>query len=188
MTVIDYRVATAPRGNRRSTVSSQREFIAPLVDELHSSLASLRDATTASAAAQHEVERMAWLVAILGAVNAEPRGHKDSLDLRAVVRDAAAHVGLPAVVDAPEGPPYQADQERIRFAVEVAMESITGAEDASVRMFAPGLVVLEASLAVMDDDRRRWLMRTARRLLEAEGCTFRLRTSKAGLRLELSFF
>lgn len=193
MTVTDYEVAVPTRGHRRPTVSSQREFVVPLVDELQSSIASLRDAAGRAEdgldGAIRQVERMAWLVDILGAISADVRERPHvSVDLRAAVRDAAAGAGLHVSVDVPGNTRFLADPDRLRIALKLLMGAAAGAEPASARMFVPGLLVVEAPNSMLEDERRCWEVRTARRLLEAEGCQFRLRASKTGVRIDVAFW
>ncbi|HYH51764.1 MAG TPA: hypothetical protein VEG38_19645 [Acidimicrobiia bacterium] len=193
---IDEAVCYAPP-KRRLTTGSHAEFVGALVHEFRSALASLKGAsellarrrtdlddavvTELSGVIDRQAARVAWLVRVLEAVDGDGSNRRVELVHGAtVVHDAAAatEVSLSVAPGAErDSDVFRGDPERVRLGLEILFEALGspgGVPEAS--MAAAGCVSVVALALDLEEQQRRFALRSAFRVLDMEGCQLRVRT------------
>ena len=171
----------APR--RRLTTGSHAEFVGALVHEFRSSLASLKGASDLAA-------RVAWLVRLLEAVDGDGSTRRmEQVHGPTVTRQAAAgrdvSLEIPTAVDR-DGYVFPGDPERVRLGLEILFEALAS-QDGAVTGGMPvaGILNLVAPALDLDQQQRRFAMRSAFRVLDMEGCQLRVRSTGDETRVEV---
>ena len=182
---------------RRLTTGSHAEFVGALVHEFRSALASLKGASELLARRRTDLEetvladlsgvidrqaaRVAWLVRVLEAVDGDGSNRRvEPVHGATVVHQAAAAAGVPlSLVPAAEAESdgFRGDPERVRLGLEILFEALcspVGVPEAS--MAAAGCVTVIAPALDLDEQQRRFALRSAFRVLDMEGCQLRVRT------------
>ncbi len=194
----------APR--RRMTTSAHAEFVGALVREFRSSLASLKGASELLAARRRDLDegvlgelsavidrqagRVAWLVRLLEAVDGDGTSRRvEEVHGPTVARQAAAGGGvaleIPASVERDEEA-FTGDPERVRLGLEILFEALTPMTGtASARMPVSGFLTVVAPALDLDEQQRRFALRSAFRVLDMEGCQLRVRRTGAETRAEV---
>jgi hypothetical protein len=205
--VADEAVAyAAPR--RRLTTGSHAEFVGALVHEFKGSLASLKGASELLARRRHELDedvlgdlsavidrqaaRVAWLVRLLEAVDGDGSSRRlEDVHSPTVVRQAAA--GCDVTLDmAPgaerDGDLFRGDPERVRLGLEILFEALSpalGVGVTRVRMPVTGFLTVVAPALDLEEQQRRFALRSAFRVLDMEGCQLRVRSAGGETRAEV---
>lgn len=182
---------------RRLTTGSHHEFVGALVREFRSALASLKGASELlarrsgdldadvqadlSAVIDRQAARVTWLVRLLEAVDGDGSSRRvEPVHGATVARQAAAatdvvlHVAPGAERDRDV---FTGDPERVRLALEIlfgALCSPAGVPKAA--MPSSGYVNVVAPALDLDEQQRRFALRSAFRVLDMEGCQLRIRT------------
>jgi signal transduction histidine kinase len=201
--VVDY---APPR--RRLTTGSHGEFVGALVHEFNGALASLKGASELlarrrsdldegvladlSALIDRQAGRVAWLVRLLDAVDGDGSSRRVELVHGATVAgQAAAATDVPLVVAAVaerDSETFSGDPERVRLALEIlfeALQSPLGAPAASIQ--AAGCLTIVTQALDLEEQQRRFALRSAFRVLDMEGCQLRVRTVGDETRAEVRF-
>jgi hypothetical protein len=189
---------TPPR--RRLTTGSHAEFVGALVNEFRGALASLKGASELMARRRHELDesvladlsividrqagRVAWLVRLLEAVDGDSSSRRvEAVHGPTVARQAASSTGVDLEIgpgaDQP-GDVFAGDPERVRLGLEILFEGLwapSGANGApSVVMPVGGFLSVVAPALDLDEQQRRFALRSAFRVLDMEGCPLRVRS------------
>jgi len=198
---VDY---SPPR--RRLTTGSHAEFVGALVHEFRGALASLKGASELLSRRRDELDeavladlsvvvdrqaaRVAWLVRLLEAVDGDGSSRRvEPVHGATVARQAA--VATDVALDVAQGAErdnevFRGDPERVRLGLEILFEALgspAGAPSAS--MPVPGAVVVVAPALDLDEQQRRFALRSAFRVLDMEGCQLRVRTAGDETRAEV---
>lgn len=197
---------------RRLTTGSHAEFVGAIVREFRSSLASLKGASDLlagmtsrpengrpldqgvlgdlSVVINRQAARVDWLVRLLEAVDGDSGSRRvEEVHGPTVARQAGVGcdvlVEIPASVDRDEHV-FSADPERVRLGLEILFEALTptGAS-ASARMPVSGFMTIVAPALDLDEQQRRFALRSAFRVLDMEGCQLRVRRSGNETRAEV---
>ena len=183
---------------RRLTTGSHAEFVGALVHEFRGTLASLKGASELlarrrnqldeavladlSAVIERQAARVAWLVRLLEAVDGDGSSRRvEPVHGATVARQAAAATGVVLQV-APgaerDRDVFSGDPERVRLALEILFEALCapGGGAPAATMPSPGLVNVVAPALDLDEQQRRFALRSAFRVLDMEGCQLRVRT------------
>jgi hypothetical protein len=193
---VDETVAFVPP-RRRLTTGSHAEFVGALVHEFRGSLASLKGASELLARRRHDLDeavlgdltsvidqqaaRVAWLVRLLEAVDGDGSTRRvEAVHGPTVTRQAAAAGDLSLEI-APEadrhGDVFPGDPERVRLGLEILFGALCSpAGPASARMPVAGFLTVVAPALDLDEQQRRFALRSAFRVLDMEGCQLRLRS------------
>jgi hypothetical protein len=185
----------APR--RRLSTGSHAEFVGALVHEFRGSLAALKGASELiirrrpdldeavlgdlSLVIDRQASRVAWLVRLLEAVDGDGSSRRvESVHSPTVARQAAAATGLrldmPAGVER-NGDAFPGDPERVRLGLEILFEALASPTGAPVaRMPVAGFLTVVAPALDLDEQQRRFALRSAFRVLDTEGCQLRVRS------------
>ncbi|MDQ1567668.1 MAG: hypothetical protein QOF96_2548 [Actinomycetota bacterium] len=194
----------APR--RRLTTGSHAEFVGALVREFRGSLASLKGASELlarrssdldeavladlSAIVDGQAARVAWLVRVLEAVDGDGSTRREeSVHGPTVARQAAAATGLrleiPPGVDR-DGNVFPGDPERVRLGLEILFEALDStAGRPTARMPVAAFLTVVAPALDLDEQQRRFALRSAFRVLDMEGCQLRVRRLGDETRVEV---
>lgn len=190
--IVDY---APPR--RRLTTGSHAEFVGALVHEFRSALASLKGASELlarrsgdldadvqadlSTVIDRQAARVTWLVRLLEAVDGDGSSRRvEPVHGATVARQAAAatdvvlHVAAGAERDRDV---FTGDPERVRLALEILFEALcspVGVPKAA--MPSSGYLNVVAPALDLDEQQRRFALRSAFRVLDMEGCQLRIRT------------
>jgi len=198
-------VAYAPP-RRRLTTGSHAEFVGALVHEFRGSLASLKGASELLARRRHELDegvlgdlstvidrqagRVAWLVRLLEAVDGDGSSRRvEDVHGATVARQAAAayDVALEVITGADrDADVFAGDPERVRLGLEILFEALCppgGA--ATARMPVAGYLTVVTPALDLDEQQRRFALRSAFRVLDMEGCALRVRTIGGETRAEV---
>jgi hypothetical protein len=184
----------APR--RRLTTGSHAEFVGALIHEFRGSLASLKGASELLARRRHDLDeavlgdltvvvdrqaaRVAWLVRLLEAVDGDGSSRRiEDVHGATVARQAAAASDLRLDVTAGadrDSDVFPGDPERVRLGLEILFEALSPPGAAtSARMPVPGFLTVVAPALDLDEQQRRFALRSAFRVLDMEGCQLRVR-------------
>ena len=196
---------------RRLTTGSHAEFVGALVREFRSSLASLKGAsellarTTSRAPGRpldetvlgdlsvvvtRQAARVDWLVRLLEAVDGDSGSRRvEEVHGPTVARQAGAGcdvaLEIPASVDRDENV-FSADPERVRLGLEILFEALTPTGGStSARMPVSGFMTIVAPALDLDEQQRRFALRSAFRVLDMEGCQLRVRRTGNETRAEV---
>ena len=188
-------VAFAPP-RRRLTTGSHAEFVGALVQQFRGSLASLKGASELLARRRHDLDeavladlstvidrqaaRVAWLVRLLEAVDGDSSTRRvENVHGPTVARQAAAgcDVDLAIATGADrDGDVFPGDPERVRLGLEILFEALSSpAGAATARMPVAGFLTVAAPTLDLDEQQRRFALRSAFRVLDMEGCQLRVR-------------
>ena len=194
---------------RRLTTGSHAEFVGALVHEFRGSLASLKGASELLARRRHDLDemvlgdlsavidrqagRVAWLVRLLEAVDGDASTRRvEDVHSPTVVRQAAAgcDVTLEMARGADrDGDAFPGDPERVRLGLEILFEALSppaGTGTAVARMPVAGFLTVVATPALdLEEQQRRFAMRSAFRVLDMEGCQLRVRSFGGETRAEV---
>lgn len=191
---------------RRLTTGSHAEFVGALVREFRGSLASLKGASELLARRRHELDeavladlstvidrqttRVAWLVRLLEAVDGDGSSRRvEEVHAPTVARQAAAGgtVALdiaPAVARTDDV--FPGDPERVRLGLEILFEALSTPDTpATARMPVPGVLTMVAPACDLEEQQRRFALRSAFRVLDMEGCQLRVRNTPTETRAEI---
>lgn len=190
--IVDY---APPR--RRLTTGSHAEFVGALVHEFRGALASLKGASELLARRRTDLDeavlgdlsvvidrqaaRVAWLVRLLEAVDGDGSSRRvEPVHGATVARQAAAatdvvlHVAEGAERD---GDVFTGDPERVRLGLEILFEALCSpAGVPAASMPSIGCVIVVAPALNLDEQQRRFALRSAFRVLDMENCQLRVRT------------
>jgi hypothetical protein len=191
---------------RRLTTGAHAEFVGALVREFRGSLASLKGASELLARRSRELDeavradlssvidrqatRVAWLVRLLEAVDGDNSTRRvEQVHGPTVARQAAAGCDLdleiPPAVDR-DGEVFAGDPERVRLGLEILFEALLSQAGAVTgRMPAPGILTLLAPALDLDEQQRRFALRSAFRVLDMEACQLRVRRTGGETRVEV---
>jgi hypothetical protein len=194
----------APR--RRLTTGSHAEFVGALVHEFRGSLASLKGASELLARRRQDLDeavvgdlsfvidrqaaRVAWLVRLLEAVDGDGSSRRiEDVHGATVARQAAAASKLSLDIAAGadrDGEVFAGDPERVRLALEILFEALASPDGAtSARMPVAGFLTVVAPALDLEEQQRRFALRSAFRVLDMEGCQLRVRTIADETRAEV---
>jgi hypothetical protein len=182
---------------RRLTTGSHHEFVGALVHEFRSALASLKGASELlarrrgdldadvladlTAVIDRQAARVAWLVRLLEAVDGDGSSRRvEPVHGATVARQAAAATDVVLQV-APgaerDREVFTGDPERVRLALEILFEALCSpAGVPKAAMPSSGCVNLVAPALDLDEQQRRFALRSAFRVFDMEGCQLRIRT------------
>lgn len=202
---LDEPVSYAPP-RRRLTTGSHAEFVGALVHEFNSALASLQGASELLARRRHELDevvladlsgiidsqaaRVAWLVRVLEAVDGDGSSRRTEPVHGATVARQAA-VAHDMVIDIArdaerDDDTFVGDPERVRLGLEILFEALRSpAGPVTVSMTAGGYVSAVAPALDLDEQQRRFALRSAFRVLDMEGCQLRVRSTSDETRVEV---
>lgn len=191
---------------RRLTTGSHAEFVGALVREFRSSLASLKGASELLAARRADLDevvlgelstvidrqagRVAWLVRLLEAVDGDGASRRvEDVHGPTVARQSAAGSGvaleIPSSVERDEEV-FAGDPERVRLGLEILFEALTPVTGAAAaRMPVSGFLTVVAPALDLDEQQRRFALRSAFRVLDMEGCQLRVRRTGDETRAEI---
>ena len=198
---------------RRLTTGSHAEFVAALVREFRSSLASLKGASDRLArmtsgapgnartpdeavfgdlatVIDRQAARVDWLVRLLEAVDGDS-GSRQVEDVHAPTVARQAGAGCDVVLEIPAGVDrdedvFPGDPERVRLGLEILFEALTpSGGSASARMPVSGFMTIVAPALDLDEQQRRFALRSAFRVLDMEGCQLRVRSTGDETRAEV---
>jgi hypothetical protein len=193
---IEEAVCYAPP-KRRLTTGSHAEFVGALVHEFRSALASLKGASELLARRRADLDeavladlsgvidrqaaRVAWLVRLLEAVDGDGANRRvEPVHGATVARQAAAATDVAlSVVPAAErdAEVFRGDPERVRLGLEILFEALRSPDAVpEASMAASGYVTVLAPALDLDEQQRRFALRSAFRVLDMEGCQLRVRT------------
>jgi hypothetical protein len=202
---LDEVVSYAPP-RRRLTTGSHAEFVGALVHEFKGALASLQGASDLlahrrpdlgeavladlSGVIDRQAARVAWLVRVLEAVDGDGSSRRiEPVHGATVARQAAAAHDI--VVDIARGAErdddtFLGDPERVRLGLEILFEALYSPEGSvTVAMAAGGYVTAVAPVLDLDEQQRRFALRSAFRVLDMEGCQLRVRSAGDETRVEV---
>ncbi len=191
---------------RRLTTGSHGEFVVALVHEFRGALASLKGASDLlarrrddldeavlvdlSAVIDRQAARVAWLVRLLEAVDGDGSNRRvEPVHGVTVVRQAAAAndtvlevaPGVDRVDDT-----FPGDPERVRLGLEILFEALCSPAGApAARMPVGGMVTVAAPFLDLEEQQRRFALRSAFRVLDMEGCQLRIRSLGGETRAEV---
>lgn len=191
---------------RRLTTGSHAEFVGALVNEFRSSLASLKGASELLARRRQDLDeavladlssvidrqaaRVTWLVRLLEAVDGDGSTRRvEQVHGPTVARQAAAGCDLeleilPAVDR--DGEVFPGDPERVRLGLEILFGALSSQDGVVTgRMPAPGILTLVTPVLDLEEQQRRFALRSAFRVLDMEGCQLRVRSSSGETRAEV---
>jgi signal transduction histidine kinase len=191
---------------RRLTTGSHAEFVGALVHEFRGALASLKGASELLAVRRGDLDepvladlsdvidrqaaRVTWLVRLLEAVDGDGSTRRvESVHGVTVVRQAAAATDVVLEVAAAAGhgsDVFAADPARVRLGLEILFEGLcspAGVPEAS--MVLPRCVTVVAPALDLEEQQRRFALRSAFRVLDMEGCQLRVRTGGDETRAEV---
>ena len=191
---------------RRLTTGSHAEFVGALVQEFRSSLASLKGASELLARRRlaldeavladltcvidRQATRVAWLVRLLEAVDGDGSTRRvEHVHGPTVARQAAAgcrlELEIPAAVDR-DGEVFPGDPERVRLGLEILFEALMSQDGVVTgRMPASGILTLVTPALDLEEQQRRFALRSAFRVLDMEGCQLRVRSIGGETRAEV---
>jgi hypothetical protein len=198
---------------RRLTTGSHAEFVGAIVREFRSSLVQLKGASellarmTSRAAGtarpldegvlgdlstviNRQTARVDWLVRLLEAVDGDSGSRRvEEVHGPTVARQAGTGcdvvLEIPASVERDEDV-FTADPERVRLGLEILFEALTPTGgSASARMPVSGFMTIVAPALDLDEQQRRFALRSAFRVLDMEGCQLRVRRSGNETRAEV---
>jgi hypothetical protein len=191
---------------RRLTTGSHAEFVGALVREFRGSLASLKGASELLARGRSDLDeavladlgdiidgqatRVAWLVRLLEAVDGDGSTRRvESVHGPTVARQAAVATGLrmdiPSGVDR-DSDVFAGDPERVRLGLEILFEALDSpAGPSTARMPVAGFLTVVAPALDLDEQQRRFALRSAFRVLDMEGCQLRVRSLDDETRVEV---
>jgi hypothetical protein len=185
----------APR--RRLTTGSHAEFVGALVHEFNGALASLKGASDLLARRRPDLDeavladltnvidrqaaRLAWLVRLLEAVDGDSSTRRvEDVHGATVARQAASASKLTvdiAVGAERDGELFPGDPERVRLGLEILFEALAAPGGATAaRMPVAGFLSVVAPALDLEEQQRRFALRSAFRVLDMEGCQLRVRT------------
>lgn len=194
----------APR--RRLTTGSHAEFVGALVHEFNGSLASLKGASELLARRRQDLDeavlsdlsividrqaaRVAWLVRLLEAVDGDGSSRRvEEVHGATVARQAAAATKLRLDIAAGadrDSEVFLGDPERVRLALEILIEALVSPGGAtSARMPVAGFLTVVAPALDLEEQQRRFALRSAFRVLDMEGCQLRVRSMGGETRAEV---
>jgi len=168
---------------RRLNTGAHAEFVGALVHEFRSSLASLKGASELAA-------RVAWLVQLLEAVDGDASTRRvEQVHGPTVARQAAAasdlSLEIPPGVER-DGFVFPADPERVRLGLEILFQAVASqAGTVTGRMPVSGFLTLVAPALDLDEQQRRFALRSSFRVLDMEGCQLRVRSAGGETRVEV---
>ena len=201
--IVDY---APPR--RRLTTGSHAEFVGALVHEFRSALASLKGASELLARRRDDLDddvaadlstvidrqaaRVTWLVRLLEAVDGDGSSRRvEPVHGATVARQAAAatEVVLEVAPDAErDRAVFSGDPERVRLALEILFEALCSpAGVPRAAMPSSGWLNVVAPALDLDEQQRRFALRSAFRVFDMEGCQLRIRTVGHETRAEVRF-
>jgi signal transduction histidine kinase len=204
---IDECVSYAPP-RRRLTTGSHAEFVGALVHEFRGALASLKGASELLAVRRSDLDeavladlsgvidrqaaRVTWLVRLLEAVDGDGSTRRvEPVHSATVVRQAAAATDVVLEVAAAaerDARVFPGDPERVRLGLEILFEALgSPAAVPSASMAMAGCVTVVAPALDLEEQQRRFALRSAFRVLDMEGCQLRLRTTGDETRAEVRF-
>jgi hypothetical protein len=182
---------------RRLSTGSHAEFVGALVHEFRGSLASLKGARALLARRRHDLDeavladltavidrraaRVAWLVRLLEAVDGDGSTRRvEAVHGPTVTRQSAAATDMRLEM-APgadrDGDAFPADPERVRLGLELLFEALSSPIGAPcARMPVAGFLTVVAPALDLDEQQRRFALRSAFRVLDMEGCQLRVRS------------
>jgi signal transduction histidine kinase len=193
------RLAAVPfaQPRRRLSTGSHAEFVGALVHEFRGSLASLKGASELMARRRHDLDdavladltavidrqaaRVAWLVRLLEAVDGDGSSRRvEAVHGPTVTRQAAAAIAM-VLEMAPgadrDGDVFPGDPERVRLGLEILFEALCSPAGAPcARMPVAGFLTVVAPTLDLDEQQRRFALRSAFRVLDMEGCQLRVRS------------
>jgi len=198
-------VAFAPP-RRRLTTGSHAEFVGALVHEFRGSLGSLKGASELLVRRRHDLDedvvadlgtvidrqgaRVAWLVRLLEAVDGDVSTRRvENVHGPTVALQAAAGCDVDLNI-APgadrDGDVFPGDPERVRLGLEILFEALSSPAGAvSAGIPVAGVLTVAAPALDLDEQQRRFALRSAFRVLDMEGCQLRVRTLGDGIRAEV---
>lgn len=200
---------------RRLTTGAHAEFVGALVHEFRSSLASLKGASELlaryaageagqaqrldlseavradlSSVIERQTARVAWLVRLLEAVDGDVSTRRvEQVHGPTVARQAAA--GSDLSLEIPPGVDrdsfvFPGDPERVRLGLEILFEAVASqAGTVTGGMPVSGFLTLVGPALDLDEQQRRFALRSAFRVLDMEGCQLRVRSSGDETRVEV---
>lgn len=191
---------------RRLTTGSHAEFVGALVHEFRAALASLQGAsqlmarrradldedvlTDLSTVIDRQTARVTWLVRLLEAVDGDGSSRRvEPVHGPTVARQAAAATDLE--LDVPAGVErrddvFAGDPERVRLGLEILFEALRAHDSVpAASMPSPGCVLVIAPVLDLEEQQRRFALRSAFRVLDMEGCQLRVRTLGGETRAEV---
>jgi len=190
--VVDY---VPPR--RRLTTGSHAEFVGALVHEFRGALASLKGASELLARRRADLDeavladlsrvvdrqaaRVAWLVRLLEAVDGDGSSRRvEPVHGATVARQAAVATDVVLAVRADaerDEVVFPGDPERVRLGLEILFEALRSPDGVpGASMPSAGCVTVVAPALDLDEQQRRFALRSAFRVLDMEGCQLRVRT------------
>lgn len=183
--------AVRSRRPHRLGIDAHTEFVAVLVSELDTAVASLQaaagDVDVEASALDRPVEDVRRLVRLLDIIDgpSEVR-YLALLSLPDAVREAAKGLDLDVEVRGEAGPErFRADPESFRLGVELVLSAFAG-DGGRVKLGIPSDRVVHVEGALdFTDERRVWQLRCGRRVLEGENCRVRLVHVSGLYRLEI---
>ncbi|HEV7864755.1 MAG TPA: hypothetical protein VGR20_18770, partial [Acidimicrobiia bacterium] len=127
-----------------------------------------------------QAARVAWLVRLLEAVDGDGSARRvEAVHGPTVARQAAATIemGLEIAPGADRDTDvFPGDPERVRLGLEILFEALCSpAGSPSARMPVAGFMTVVAPALDLDEQQRRFALRSAFRVLDMEGCQLRLR-------------
>jgi signal transduction histidine kinase len=191
---------------RRLTTGSHAEFVGALVHEFRGALASLKGASELLARRRSELDeavlgdlsavidrqaaRVAWLVRLLEAVDGDGSSRRvEPVDGATVARQAAAATDVVLAVTAEAeraNDAFPGDPERVRLGLEILFEALCSPDGApTASMPSAGCLIVVAPALDLDEQQRRFALRSAFRVLDMESCQLRVRTVGSETRAEV---
>ena len=191
---------------RRLTTGSHAEFVGALVHEFRGALASLKGASELLARRRADLDeavladlsgvidrqaaRVTWLVRLLEAVDGDGSTRRvEPVHGATVARQAAAATDVVLEIAAGaerDSDVFPGDPERVRLGLEILFEALcspTGAP--AVAMPAAGCLIVVTPALDLEEQKRRFALRSAFRVLDMEGCQLRVRTVGDETRAEI---
>lgn len=190
--IVDY---SPPK--RRLTTGSHAEFVGALVHEFRGALASLKGASELlarrrtdlneavladlSGVIDRQAGRVTWLVRLLEAVDGDGSSRRvEPVHGVTVACQAAAatDVVLKVVAGAErDADVFAGDPERVRLGLEILFEALCSpAGVPAASMPSPSCVIVVSPALDLEEQQRRFALRSAFRVLDMEGCQLRVRT------------
>lgn len=191
---------------RRLTTGSHAEFVGALVQEFRGALASLKGASELLARRRPDLDeavlgdlsgvidrqaaRVTWLVRLLEAVDGDGSSRRvEPVDGATVARQAAAATDVVLAVSAAADRAdhvFPGDPERVRLGLEILFEALCSpAGPPTASMPSAGCLIVVAPALDLDEQQRRFALRSAFRVLDMEGCPLRVRTVGSETRAEV---
>jgi hypothetical protein len=194
---------------RRLTTGSHAEFVGALVHEFRGALASLKGASELlarrrsdlnetvladlSSVIDRQAARVTWLVRLLEAVDGDGSSRRvEPVHGATVARQAAAATDVELRMEPGaerDGDVFAGDPERVRLALEILFEALRapGGAAPAASMSSPGCVVVVAPALDLEEQQRRFALRSAFRVFDMENCQLRVRTVGAETRAAVRF-